>query len=264
MAGQYHISISPLSSNQWHSRRRKEADDVYVLGIARRASPIDHLKSRHADFQIRMMCAAPVPAPPTAASSSLTSQRAVLSTTSGGVTALPSSSRGPTHTRIPSSNAPLQVFVDPSGPDAQFAELQMNAWPDVGTRKTRIKENVPDAKKLAGTTLRQAGKSKRVASGSGGASSSKIVPYRDPEPGDMPPPPVPASKNRQRSVSSTPSKGSFVPFVDDKEATGAATSATPAVPATPKFTPFRDEVSCYRLICGSAVLMMPGVCRMLS
>jgi hypothetical protein len=127
--------------------------------------------------------------------------------------------------------------VDPTGAQAQAAEDGANEWTDLGTRKTRIKENVPEVKKLAGATIKQAGRSKRLAaaSGSGGAGSSaasKIVPFRDPAPGEMPPPPAPAPRQRAQEARAKPPAVGFVPFADG-----------PQEPATPKFTPFRDEVS---------------------
>ncbi|TFK67752.1 hypothetical protein BDN72DRAFT_770304 [Pluteus cervinus] len=241
--------------------RRKEADDAYVLGIARRATPLDHLQSRHSDFQKRMMCSTASPAP-AAAPSTGRADRPVLapSRTSGsGTTPTSSSSRSsssrPLSSAIPSSssNAPLQIFVDPTGTASESAEGGENSWTDLGTRKSRIKENVPEVKKLAGTTLKQAGRSKRVVSGSGAAgasrsvSGSKIVPFRDPGPEDMLPPTSPeissGSSSSKGTIAATttkkkaPSSLKFSPFVDTKETT------TPAVPATPKFTPFRDEAS---------------------
>jgi spindle assembly checkpoint component MAD3 len=121
----------------------------------------------------------------------------------------------------------MQVFVDPSGSEAQDPEG--NAWPNIGTRKTRIKENVPEVKKMGGTTLRQAGKTKRVASGSASAKGSKIVPYRDlgTESGDVPPP-APAAKEGDNMV-----KAGIVPFRDND---GAMDISSP-----PKFVPFCDE-----------------------
>ncbi|KAJ7100104.1 Mad3/BUB1 homology region 1-domain-containing protein [Mycena belliarum] len=207
--------------------RRKEADDAYLLGIARRAAPLDHLKARHADFQKRMMCAAALPAAPAPA---VDAKRPALATTSEGPTA-----SFPAHTSIvpaarDSSNARLQVFVDAS---SESADASGNAFPDVGTRKTRVKENVPETKKMTGSTLRQPGKTKRLASGSAGASTSAFVPYVDPEAAAMPPPPsLPAAKKARDAVPRTPSKGQIQPFVDEEIA---------AVPSTPKFVPFQDE-----------------------
>ncbi|KAF8155886.1 Mad3/BUB1 homology region 1-domain-containing protein [Crassisporium funariophilum] len=221
--------------------RRKEADETYALGIARKASPLDHLESRYSDFQKRMMSNMSLPAPEMAASSSSQVPRQALATTASSLPAASSrtsSSRaGITSTsRIPSSssNSRIQIFVDPSGSEAHAAEASTNAWDDIGTRKTRIKENVPETKKLVGTTLKQAGRSKRIASSSStsataSSSGSKIIPFRDPAPGDvMPPPPVPMKK------ADVYARG-FVPFVD-----GAQDSAA-GVPDVTKFTPFQDE-----------------------
>ncbi|KAJ6472635.1 Mad3/BUB1 homology region 1-domain-containing protein [Mycena vulgaris] len=204
--------------------RRKEADDAYLLGIARRASPLDHLKARHTDFQKRMMCAAALPAAPGPA---VDTKRTVLATTS----AASSSSfpaRAPSAGDLPApSNERLQVFVDA---DSESADAAGNAFPDVGTRKTRVKENVPETKKMSGSMLRQPGKTKRLASA--GVSTPAFVPYVDPEAAAMPPPPVPAAKKARDVVPRTPSKSQMQPFVDDEDG---------GVPSTPKFVPFQDE-----------------------
>lgn len=139
---------------------------------------------------------------------------------------------------LPASNSRLQIFVDPSGAESQLAEAAANEWNALESRKIRVKENVPEVKKLGGSTLKQAGRSKRIASSSSASSSSKIIPYRDTA--DMPPPPMPSSSSsKDRSSSAkTPDKG-FVPFIDTPKETAAM------VPSTPKFTPFRDEVMTY-------------------
>ncbi|KAJ7468011.1 Mad3/BUB1 homology region 1-domain-containing protein [Mycena latifolia] len=207
--------------------RRKEADDAYLLGIARRAAPLDHLKARHADFQKRMMCAAALPAAPVPV---VDTKRTVLATTSEATTAsFPARTSAARDPPAP-SNARLQVFVDAA---SEFADAAGNAFPDVGTRKARVKENVPETKKMAGSTLRQPGKTKRLASASGGASTSAaFVPYVDPEVAAMPPPPsVPAAKKARDGVPQTP-KSKMQPFVDDE---------TEEIPSTPKFVPFQDE-----------------------
>ncbi len=97
--------------------------------------------------------------------------------------------------------------------------MEQNAWPDIGTRKTRIKENIPQTKKMVGSTVKQ---SKRVVSSSG----TRIVPFIDPAENVT----APASKKRHASQSR------IVPFVDDSK------EAEEEVPPTLKFTPFRDEV----------------------
>ncbi|KAF8182079.1 other/BUB protein kinase [Pholiota molesta] len=222
--------------------RRNEADAAYALGIARKATPLDHLESRYEDFQKRMMSNIMRAPAPTVASSSSQPPRKALATTASSLpvqTSRTSSSRTtqPSTSGTPSaaSNSRLQIFVDPTGAQAQAAEDGANEWTDLGTRKTRIKENVPEVKKLAGATIKQAGRSKRLAagSGSGGAGSSaasKIVPFRDPAPGEMPPPPAPAPRQRAQEARAKPPAVGFVPFADG-----------PQEPATPKFTPFRDE-----------------------
>ena len=91
-------------------------------------------------------------------------------------------------TAVPSSaprpNGHLQVFVDPSGP--LYGEIQRTLKHHIQT-SVRVKENVPETKKAGGTTLKRAGKSKRVASG---PVLSKIAVFRNE---DRPPPvPVPS------------------------------------------------------------------------
>lgn len=229
--------------------RRKDADEAYALGIARRASPLDHLQTRHSEFQKRMMSNI-LPTPGPSVSPVHMPPRSVLAASglapSSGTTSsmhhdLPLASS----TTRPAANARLQIFMDPTGLESsQAAETSANAWTDLGTRKTRIKENVPEVKKFAGTTLKQAGRSKRVASGSGSsssasaaASSSKIIPYRDTAPADMAPPTVPAGKKGQDAVPRTPAKTKITPCVDDKEGAGLGAGLS-----TPMFTPFRDDV----------------------
>ena len=84
----------------------------------------------------------------------------------------------------PQSNARIQVFVDT--PIDVSSTLRVSnedeppsAWPDLGTRKSRIKENVQEATKAAGTTLKQTGRSHRAAAT---ANTPKISVFRDPDP----------------------------------------------------------------------------------
>ena len=143
----------------------------------------------------------------------------------------------------PRPNARMQVFVDPSGASATeealaAGETAATPWNELGTRKERIKENVPKVSTLNGTTLRQAGRQQRVASAPA-VSTSRISVFRDPAPGEgdlMPPPLVPpAAKARgkeRETVPKTPARPSIVPFKDDVTET----------PATPRFVPFKDDV----------------------
>lgn len=183
----------------------------------------------------------------------------------------------------PRPNARPQVFVDPDGSEGRAAEVEgAVSFPDLGTRKTRVKENVKEVSKMAGATLRQAGKSKRIASS---GAAPKFVPFRDPEPDEgvneesMPPPPVPVNPSRRshdEAIPQTPSRrAAFVPFRDsdaeiqvqtpsrkagfvpfrDTEPEAQTPSRRAAfvpfrdtdeeipVPSTPKFMPYRDEVT---------------------
>ncbi|KAK1234196.1 protein kinase [Marasmius sp. AFHP31] len=225
--------------------RRKEADRVYTLGIARKVSHLERLKSKHADFQKRMMCAAPMPEVAPASNNVTTniSRRTILATTSSSATtplqsssstssSARASSRSAVTSSSSSSNVPLRVFVDPTGSASESAEVETNPWPDIGTRKSRVKENVPDTKKMAGSTIRQAGKTRRLASASSSSSASKIVPFRDPGPDENPPPPATPRSGNDSNAVATPSKGRFAPFTD--QSADVPTSVQ-------KFTPFRDE-----------------------
>lgn len=231
-----------------HECRRAEADQTYILGIARKAAPLERLESKHKEFQKRMMSSSSLAMAPStpaesapAASTSTTTRRKVL-----GETASSSSSRSTRTTRSASAqsnssatppiasssssarpNARLQIFVDPSGTsENQDPADSPTPWPELGTRKERVKENLREVSKAGGTTLKQ---SKAQAS-----TTSKIAVFRDPEPEseppaiDMPPPPMPAAKV----------KSSISVFRDEDPAPEAPEAA---VPSTPKFVPFRDE-----------------------
>ncbi|KAL1752363.1 Mad3/BUB1 homology region 1-domain-containing protein, partial [Schizophyllum commune] len=188
--------------------RRKAADEVYLLGIARHAEPLDHLKSRHQEFQKRILCAAMAPPPetPAPAPAAGPSRRTALATSSSRSTAPLASA--PANTSRPRPNATIRPFVDGAGGAEEDAAPATNPWPELGGRKERVKENVPAKKKMAGTTLRQSSRTKRPAAG------PSIVPYRDPEPEAMPPPAAPIR-----------------PYVDEPR----------QVPQTPRISPYRDE-----------------------
>ena len=207
------------------STRRPKADEIYLLGIARKAEPLDHLEKRHLEFQKRMMVAAPVPGadatnggpgatavgsnsiprrqPLAESSSTSTTQSAstplaTSSSTFDVFSAAPSSSslasQGSSSQMKPRPNGRIPVFVDPTGEASRAADAEVNkVWPELGTRAERIKENRMKPEKMQGTVLKQKGAAKAALreAAARARAAPKFVPYRDPEPE----PPVPASAN---------------------------------------------------------------------
>ncbi|KAH8107540.1 Mad3/BUB1 homology region 1-domain-containing protein [Phellopilus nigrolimitatus] len=292
------------------SNRRTKADETYLLGIARKVEPLDRLERRHRDFQKRMMVSAPVPAsessdtftvPATSASVESVPRRRVLGestsslSTSSSLVSASSSRRSPLSTTpthdvfsAPSSssslasvgarpNGRMPIFVDPTGTAAEAASG--NAWPELGTRKERIKENVRGAEKMQGAVLKQRGASRAATrdASTRARGAPKIVPYKDPEPAPTggstgtgirgPTKIVPfrdpecvspaggSASTSARLLPKTPAKGAFTPFVDTVEEN--ASKAKPSVPATPRFVPFKDEPTAETPAPTSATLPVP-------
>ncbi|KAG8216717.1 Mad3/BUB1 homology region 1-domain-containing protein [Butyriboletus roseoflavus] len=223
--------------------RRSDADSVFLLGIARQAQPIDHLQSKHTEFQKRMMSSIAMPPPPVPEPSTRRTALGVTASSSSGPLGrgyASSSSQGDVFGSGPrtASNSRLQIFVDPTGSEPQ--EESRMSYPDIGTRKSRVKENVPEVQKAAGTTLKNAGRARRVASGSSSlvtstGSTSKIVPYRDPGPAEFAEEESMSAPLTAKLPPKTPARiATVVPFRDPDCPDGG-------VPCTPRFTPFRDE-----------------------
>ena len=230
--------------------RTSEADEIFLLGINRQAEPVDRLKTKHTEFQKRLMTSlaapppeeTPAPAiakrPALALAPSKSSHKSKARSISGG---LSSTSSIPVQ---PRPNARPQIFVDPDGSEGRAVQVEEPvSFPDIGTRKTRVKENIKEVSKMAGTTLKQAGKSKRVVSS---GAAPRFVPFRDPEPDEnveekesMPPPPVPMNPPRRSqdgAVPQTPSRRSaFVPFRDSDTEVQVQTPSRKA-----GFVPFKD------------------------
>ncbi|EIW78585.1 hypothetical protein CONPUDRAFT_128258 [Coniophora puteana RWD-64-598 SS2] len=222
--------------------RRTDADNAYLLGIARQASPLDHLQSKHREFQKRMLSSRTAPPPESADAVPPAPARRALRSASASSSRIPSSTARPlgasssqgdvfgAQHQQPATrptNGRLQVFVDPTGAEAGDELGATNAYPELGTRKTRVKENVPESRKASGTTIKQPGRSKRIASDSRASSTSKIVPFRDPEP--------PASGASRSSNSGS----KIVPFRDAEPSTDRPSKAKSSTSAT-KLVPFRD------------------------
>jgi hypothetical protein len=167
--------------------RKQEADEIFLVGIARSAQPLERLQAKHKDFQKRMMASFMAPtvdvtestatAAPTAPKRRALGEKKIKS----GSTSIPTPAPAPVPTPSTStSNGQIPVFVDEAplaDPRTSIALLSggsaegpaRNAWPELGTRTSRIKENKPDVGKLAGTTLKQ----KRPAAARPAASGSR-------------------------------------------------------------------------------------------
>jgi len=192
------------------------------------------------------MSSTSLPAPQPATSSRPPRQalaQTSLSSSTQSSQASPSNNTASTH--VSRNNSRLEIFVDPTGEETNSNNT--NEWSDLGTRKTRIKENAPEVKKMVGSTIRQPGKSKRLAAASvigTGTSSSGISVFRDPAPGLPPAPSSQKSSGSASGLGQTSAKG-FTPFIDaqPKETSAAEVSAKQAGTPVMKFTPFRDEVS---------------------
>ncbi|KAJ2377739.1 protein kinase, partial [Coemansia sp. RSA 2607] len=167
--------------------RSQKADEVFRLGVARKAQPLARLERRYDEFQRRVMAQTRRDVDngllgsgqqPQQQQQQNTQQqqhpasdenhapgRTMLGTKrSGGAarsaaanTLRPSqrglpSSGGPASTR---PNARISVYADPSGRSDTSARPGDAAWPDIGTHDTRRKENVPAASAWRGQTLAQ-------------------------------------------------------------------------------------------------------------
>lgn len=139
--------------------RKKKADEIYKLGINRKAAPLQRLKNRHAAFLSRI--AAPdgqIPEDEPISAPSASARRTVL-----GQMATPghASSSAPVQ-MAPSSHNPsrtngskMAIFSDADQP-AEDAEG--GVWRDFGTRDDRRKENVVEATPWKGATMPQSAK----------------------------------------------------------------------------------------------------------
>ncbi|CAL1699498.1 unnamed protein product [Somion occarium] len=244
--------------------RKAEADETYLLGVARRAAPVERLEAKHREFQKRMLTSTslPVDTPPevpASTSSGSRSRRTVLGETSSSRTRASSSrTEVPTHAPVPIEddipprpNARMQVFVDPSGSADQNSSPA--PWPELGTRKTRIKENVREVSKAAGSTLKQAGRTTRMASA---GSGSKIPIFRDPDGSaavdDMPPPPAPSSSSKSKPSASS---GKLAVFRDEEPV--PSTSMESKSDAPTKLSIFRDEKPVRTIVTRSKSAKLP-------
>lgn len=256
------------------------------MGINRKAELLDHLQRRHKDFQKRMMVAAPASEPEhespaglaSAAPASAIPRRKILgdSASFSSTSSIPSSTSGSQRNGLAAAasredvfaassassstrpNGRMQIFADPSGTEAEAASR--SAWPELRTRKERVKENVRAPEKMEGAVLKQRGAAKAATKQAGAraraapkivpfrdpepsaaASSSKIVPFRDPEPSGASRSTLADSKGIAKKSAG---KAGIVPFVDDAKDVEKSVNTKPSAPPPTKFVPFKDPVSC--------------------
>ncbi|KAL5499263.1 BUB1_1 [Sanghuangporus vaninii] len=240
--------------------RRPKADEIYLLGIARKAEPLDHLERRHREFQKRMMVAAPTPsadssgtnsAPTPAPSDPIPRRRPLAessstSTTHSASTPLTSTtstfdvfSAAPSSSSLasqssgsqsrPRQNGRIPVFIDPTG---EASRAPGNVWPELGTRAERIKENRLKPEKMQGAVLKPKGAAKAALreAAARARAAPKFVPYVDPEPESAVP------------LASGPS-GKFEVFRDPEPSVLSSDSGNPSNPSSTsnrKFEIYRD------------------------
>ncbi|GAA5917372.1 hypothetical protein JCM5296_003800 [Sporobolomyces johnsonii] len=152
--------------------KRKQADQIYLLGINRRATPLDRLKRSHLDFQARMLVAPPLPSPPrpSADASSSSSARPILSSSTSRP---PTGGTGGTGVGPAGNGSAFAVFRDEAGKQDGGKDAE---WDDFGTVKSRKRENELEKKEWAGETMPQ-----RVVVGGAAALGGgfKLEVYRD-------------------------------------------------------------------------------------
>ncbi|GAA5889776.1 hypothetical protein JCM16303_003715 [Sporobolomyces ruberrimus] len=183
LAALYEEYAKVLESNG----KRKQADQVYLLGINRRATPLDRLKRSHLDFQARMLVAPPIPSPPhISLGTSSTAVRPILSSSSsssgggvrpivgGGATTTSGTGVGP---KVANGGSMFAVFKDESAAAAAggLGAGQEVEWQDFGTVKSRKRENDSEKKEWSGETMPQGLSTPAPASGGG----FKLEVYRD-------------------------------------------------------------------------------------
>ncbi|KAG8690730.1 hypothetical protein FRC11_009475 [Ceratobasidium sp. 423] len=158
-------------------RNMRKADEIYQLGIARKAKPLKRLQQRYEEFQKRML-AAPAgssadadevmaPAPPAPTARKVLGERTKPASSADSDPFVVSSS-----SRASNNGARIPVFRDGDQPESG---IQTNEWADVGTRDSRRKENHSDGKSWQGETLPQ------LKHGVFTPKTPKIEVYRDTE-----------------------------------------------------------------------------------
>nr|XP_019043872.1 BUB protein kinase [Kwoniella bestiolae CBS 10118]OCF22802.1 BUB protein kinase [Kwoniella bestiolae CBS 10118] len=146
--------------------RRKKADEIYRLGIARKASPPDRLKNRHKQFLERIMAppsgVVPDDEPSTSSAPTRTPGRSILGQVATASTSVAGASQLAPSLRVASkgNGSKMEIFSDDQGRSEDTAPGE---WADFGTRDARRKENTVEATAWKGETLPQSASRGRTA-----------------------------------------------------------------------------------------------------
>ncbi|WWC72267.1 uncharacterized protein I206_106229 [Kwoniella pini CBS 10737] len=146
--------------------RRKKADEIYRLGTARKALPLDRLKNRHKQFLERIMAPpsgiVPEDDPSSSSAPLRTPGRSVLGQVATASTSVAGATQLAPSLRVASkgNGSKMEIFSDGSGKNEDSAPGE---WADFGTRDARRKENTVEATQWKGETLPQSAARTRVA-----------------------------------------------------------------------------------------------------
>lgn len=142
--------------------RRKKADEIYRLGIARKAAPLERLKARHQAFRERIMVASNETIPEDEAQAATRTQsRSVLGNVNPAFTAVSGATQLAPSLRLSKSanGARMEIFSDVTG---TVQDEAAGEWADLGTRDGRRKENTVEAGAWKGETLPQSAARGRI------------------------------------------------------------------------------------------------------
>nr|XP_018261155.1 BUB protein kinase [Kwoniella dejecticola CBS 10117]OBR83313.1 BUB protein kinase [Kwoniella dejecticola CBS 10117] len=146
--------------------RRKKADEIYRLGTARKASPLDRLKNRHKQFLERIMAppsgVVPDDEPSSSSGPLRTPGRSVLGQVATASTSVAGATQLAPSLRVASkgNGSKMEIFSDDRGRNEDTAPGE---WADFGTRDARRKENTVEATQWKGETLPQSVGRGRIA-----------------------------------------------------------------------------------------------------
>ncbi|CAK9780273.1 hypothetical protein CC85DRAFT_201541 [Cutaneotrichosporon oleaginosum] len=149
--------------------RKKKADEVYRLGIARRAAPLERLKNRHAAFLTRIMAPSSEDIPEDDPTPPTQPRRAALGAIGGPP---PSVQQTPAGRSRATNGSKMEIFADTAG----RSDPEHTPWEDFGTHEGRRKENTIEAAPWRGETLPQSAARHRVA-----PRTPKIEVFKDSE-----------------------------------------------------------------------------------